>query len=86
MVVAAASKTGYALGSTGLDTIATTAPTGVATTFPGMIVQLFRRFFGKAIKDTSTNTIKTYASNGTTVVTTQTIAETTTVETQGEAS
>ncbi len=79
-------KTGFVLASNGLDAIATTAPSSVATTFPDMMVQLWRRFFKKAVKDTSANTIKTYADNGTTVVTTQTIAETSTAETQGEAS
>jgi hypothetical protein len=81
----AAVKTGYSLAATGLDSITATRPTGKATTFPAMLVQLFYRFFGKADKDTSTNTIKTYAANGTTVVTTQTISETATKETQGEA-
>jgi hypothetical protein len=59
---------------TGLDAVSVTAPTGVATTFPQMVVQVWRRFFAKTEKvaDTSTTgTIKTYAANGTTVVTTQ---------------
>mgnify|MGYP001295949948 CR=1 FL=1 len=83
---AGAGLTAVGLAATGLDAIAATRPTGKATTFPQMIVQLFYRFFGKAVKDISDNTIKTYAANGTTVVTTQTIAETITTETQGEAS
>lgn len=77
-------KTGYSLASTGLDSIAVTAPSGVATTFPGMVVQLWRRFFKKATK-TSTQ-IKTYADDGTTVVTTQTVSDDGTTETQGAAS
>jgi hypothetical protein len=84
VVVAAASKTGYALSETGLDAIPITSPTGPATTFPAMVIQLWRRFFAKATK-TSTQ-IKTYADNGTTVVTTQAISETSTTETQGKAS
>lgn len=84
VVVAAASKTGYSLASTGLDSIAVTAPSGVATTFPGMVVQLWRRFFRKATKTSSQ--IKTYADDGTTVVTTQTVSDDGTTETQGAAS
>jgi hypothetical protein len=75
VVVAAASKTGYALASTGLDAIAVTAPSGVATTFPGMVVQLWRRFFKRAVKDATAATITTFADNGTTVVTTQAITD-----------
>ena len=74
-------KTGYALSATGLDTIATTAPTGSATTFTLMIVQLWRRFF-KKVTTTSTNLV-TYADNGTTVITSQTISDDGTTQTQG---
>jgi len=78
-------KTGYALSATGLDSIATTAPTGVATTWPGKMLQLWHRFFGKATM-TSTQ-LKTYAdSDGTTVVTTQTLADDGATQTQGKAS
>lgn len=77
-------KTGYKLASDGLDSIAVTAPTGVASTFPGMVVQTWRRFFAKATK-TSTQ-IKTYANDGTTVVTTQTVSDDGSVQTQGAAS
>ena len=77
-------KTGYSLASTGLDSIAVTAPSGVATTFPAMVVQLWRRFFRKATK-TSTQ-LKTYADDGTTVVTTQTVSDSGGTETQGAAS
>lgn len=80
----AASKTGYSLAATGLDAITATRPSGKATTFPQMLVQLFYRFFGKATK-TGTQ-IKTYAADGTTVVTTQTVSDDGTTETQGEAS
>jgi hypothetical protein len=78
-----ADKTGMKLASDGLDAIAVTAPTGVATTFPGMMVQLWRRFFKKVV--VSTTEIKTYADDATTVVTTQTRTETATTQTQGSA-
>ncbi len=76
--------TSVALVSTGLDAIATTAPSGVASTFPGMVVQLWRRMFKKSTL-TSTQ-LKTYADDGTTVVTTQTVSDDTVTQTQGAAS
>jgi hypothetical protein len=78
------SKTGYKLAADGLDSITVTAPTTVATSFPSMVVQLWRRFFRKAT-ETSTQ-LKTYADDGSTVVTTQTIANDGTTQTQGTAS
>lgn len=57
------------LASDGLDSISTTAPTGVASNFREMLVQTWRRFFKKTVRDATT--IKTYADNGTTVLTTQ---------------
>lgn len=77
-------KAGYKLASDGLDSISTTAPAGVASTFREMVVQTWRRFFAKATK-TDTQ-IKTYADNGTTVLTTQTISDSGGTETQGKAS
>jgi hypothetical protein len=77
-------KTGYKLSSDGLDSIATTPPTGPANTFPKMLVQLWRRFFAKAT--ISGGQLKTYADDGTTVVTTQTVSDATTSETQGVSS
>jgi hypothetical protein len=82
--VTVSDKTGFKLASDGLDSISITAPTGVATNFREMLVQLWRRFFRKATK-TSTQ-IKTYADNGTTVVTTQTISDDGTTQTQGAGS
>jgi hypothetical protein len=76
-------KTGFKLAPDGLDSIATTAPAGPATTFREMMVQVWRRFFKRATKDAAA--IKTYADDGTTVVTTQPIEETATTETQGAA-
>jgi len=86
VVVASGSKTGYALSSTGLDSIATTAPTGVASNFREMIVQTWRRFFKKAVHDTAAETLKTYADDGTTLITTQTLGVSGDTETQGAAS
>lgn len=77
-------KTGYKLASDGLDSISVTAPSGVASTFPAMLVQLFRRFFKKSTL-TATQ-LKTYADDGTTVVTTQTVSDDGTTQTQGAAS
>ena len=62
-------KTGYSLASTGLDSISITAPSGVASNFREMVVQLWRRFFKRTTKDS--DEIKTYADNGTSVLTTQ---------------
>jgi ActR/RegA family two-component response regulator len=84
VVVAGASKTGYALSAAGLDSISTTAPSGVASNFREMIVQTWRRWFKKTELDTA-GTLKTFADNGTTVITTQTVTETSTVQTVGSA-
>lgn len=83
VVVAPASKTGYALSATGLDSIPVTAPAGVASTFREMVVQLWRRFFKKTTM-TATQ-VKTYADDGATVVTTQTVSDDSTTQTQGAA-
>lgn len=64
-------KTGFVLAPTGLDQIAITPPTGPATKFPQMLIQVWRRFFRRVRKDMATTTIRTYADNGTTVLTTQ---------------
>lgn len=77
-------KSNYVLASTGLDSITTTAPSGVASTFPQMVNQLWRRFFKKATM-TSTQ-LKTYADDGTTVITTQTLSDDGTTQTEGAAS
>lgn len=69
VVVASDSKSGYALSSTGLDAVSVTAPSGPATTFREMVVQLWKRFFGKVVYDKTEETITTY--DGDTVVTTQ---------------
>jgi hypothetical protein len=75
---------GIVLASNGLDSVSTTAPTGLASNFREMVVQTWRRWFKKATK-TSTE-IKTYADDGTTVVTTQPISDSAGTQTQGPAS
>jgi len=77
-------KLGNKLASDGLNSINVTPPTTVAASFPAMVVQLWRRFFVKAT-ETSTQ-LKTYADDGSTVVTTQTLANDGTTQTQGTAS
>lgn len=80
-------KTGFKLAADGLDSISTTAPTGVAVNFREMVVQTWRRWFGKVEHDPTAKTLKTYRDDGTTVVTTQSLLEDadTGVETQGAA-
>jgi len=73
-----------ALSATGLDAIPVTEPAGAASTFREMIVQVWRRFFKKATMTSSE--IKTYADDGTTVVTTQTVSDDGTTQNQGGAS
>lgn len=75
VVVAAASKTGYALSAAGLDTIPMTAPAGPATTFREALVQTWRRFFKKSMLNTDDGEIITYADNGSTVLTTQVVSD-----------
>lgn len=86
--VTVSDKTGFKLASDGLDSVATTAPTGPAANFREMVVQVWRRFFKRSTRTYSggTQQIVTYADNGTTPVTTQTISDDGTTETQGVAS
>jgi len=77
-------KTGYSLAATGLDSITATTPTGVATTFPQKLVQVWHRFFGK-VTMTATQ-LKTYDDAGTGTLTTQTLSDDSTTQTQGKAS
>lgn len=80
-----ADKTGYSLTATGLDSITASDPGGVASTFPQMLVQLWRRMFKKSTLDSGAGELKTYADNGTTVRTTQTVSDTGGVQTQNAA-
>jgi hypothetical protein len=68
-------KSGYALAPTGLDAIPTTAPAGVAGTFREMIVAVWRKYYRRAVKDMTTATIRTFADDGTTILTTQPFAD-----------
>ena len=82
--VTVSDKTGFSLAPTGLDSISITAPSGVATNFREMVVQVWRRFFKRA---TATSTeIRTYADDGTTTITTQTVSDNGTTQDQGAAS
>jgi len=72
------------LAAAGLDKISISAPTGAATTFGEMVVQLWRRFFKKTTMDTTS--LKTYADDGSTVLTSQLVSETNSIQTQGPAS
>lgn len=80
-----ASKTGYALASNGLDLISTIEPTGVATNFREMVIASWMVNYAKNIKDGDAGTIVVYASNGSTVVTTQTYSVVGNVETVNRA-
>lgn len=76
-------KTGFKLASDGLDTVATTEPSGVASNFREMLVQTWRRFFKKStLTATQLKTYKDDASVGTT----QTVSDDDTTQTQGAAS
>ncbi len=77
-------KTGYSLSSSGLDSVSTTAPSGVASNFREMVVQTWRRWFKKSTLDGTS--LKTYADDGTTTVTTQAVGNSGATQTQGAAS
>jgi hypothetical protein len=79
-------RTGYKLASDGLDSVSTTAPAGVASNYREMQVQTWRRAMKKTVFDTNANTLKTFADDGTTVLTTQTLTNSGGVQTQGAAS
>jgi hypothetical protein len=84
--VTVSDKTGFKLASDGLDSISTTAPSGAIATwnFRERLMMVFRRLFGKATMTASE--LKTYASDGTTVLSTQSLTDDNTTQTQGEAS
>jgi len=76
------------LDSDGLDAIATTAPTGPATTFREMVVQGWRRLFKKTALTkltSSTGELTTYADDGVTAITTQSITDDGTTQTSEDA-
>ena len=72
------------LTSDGLDSVSITAPDGVPTNFRELVVQLWRRFFGKSTL--SSTELLCYRSDGTTVATTQAVEDIGILQTQGEAS
>lgn len=72
------------LSSDGLDSVATTEPSGKASNFREMVVQLWRRFFGKTTL--SGTQLINYKADGVTAATTQTVSETRGLQTQGESS
>lgn len=69
------------LTSDGLDSVSVTAPTGLATTFREMMVAVWRLFF-KKVTMTATQK-KTYADNGSSILTTQTLSDDGTTQEQG---
>ncbi len=76
---------GVALRANGLDSVSTTEPTGVATNFREMVIASWMVNYAKNIKDGDAGTIIVYASNGSTVVTTQTYSVVGNVETVNRA-
>lgn len=73
---------GVVLSSTGLDNISTSEPSGRASTFREMVVQLFMRFFNKV--DKTSSRIRVYDENGN-VVTSQTHSSLSTISTVDKA-
>jgi|GEM_PF-5339536 len=71
------------LAATGLDAISTLAPSGPAGNFREMLVQLWRRFFKRSTL--SGTQLKTFADDGTTPITTQSVTDDGAVQTQGSA-
>jgi len=76
-------RTGYKLASDGLDSVSTTEPSGVASNFREMIVQVWRRFYKKTTATKSQ--IKTYKDDNS-VAATQTATFDGTTKTVGNAS
>lgn len=74
-----------ALDATGLDSISVADPGALPDTFPQALVRVYRRFFKEVEHDTGAGTIKTYADNGSTVNTTQTVTTADGVTTVGAA-
>lgn len=76
-------KDGFSLAATGLDTIPTTQPSGVASTFREMVVQTWRRLFKKSTLTASA--FKCYKDNGS-VGTTQTVSDDGATQEMGDSS
>jgi hypothetical protein len=76
-------KTGFKLAADGLDLINIESLTGVASNFPEMVVQVWRRFFRRV---TCTNMrLKTYKDDGLTVITEQAVSDDGVTQTQESA-
>jgi hypothetical protein len=80
-----ANKVDAKLTADGLDNISTTAPSGVASNFREMLIATWRWFYKKSEYNDTANTIKTYADDGTTVITTATATSSGGTETKGAA-
>ena len=81
-------KSGYALSAAGLDAIATDEPSGSADgwNFREQLLALFGRFFNRATApDSGNGTLTIFQRDGATTLSTQTIADDGTVQTQGGA-
>ena len=77
-------KTGYGLASDGLDSVAITEPSGVASDFREMVVAVWRSIFKKSTL-TATQ-LKYLKDDGTTAAATQTVSDDGTTQTRGAAS
>jgi hypothetical protein len=80
-----ANKVDAKLASDGLDNIAATAPTAVATTFVGKMLAVWERLFGKVVKDDGAGTITLMQGAGSTAQATQTFTSTGGVDTVNRA-
>jgi hypothetical protein len=69
------------LAADGLDSVDITEPAGVAANFREMVVQVWRRFFKKAVINMTDGTLKCYKDDGF-VATTQVISEAANMQTQ----
>lgn len=80
--------TAAATPATDLDAIAPSTLTGLASTWPEKLDALWRWFYKKNVltgTGTGSGTIVTYANDGTTVLTTSAVTETSTTQTKGAA-
>lgn len=62
-----------------------TLTAGPATDVVGMVAQLHHKAYGKLVFDEAAHTVKSYAADGTTVLTTQSLAKSGSVQVQGAA-
>lgn len=81
VVVAAASKTGYVLAATGLDSVATTEPSGMASNYREMMVAVWWKLYRKSTQTATEE--KTYDDNDADVKTTQPLSDAAGTQTRG---